>query len=103
MIFTIGHEKTYRDAISKNNGPIQKMGRRKPCKEYPNGYEGGCCFKTFKEAQAAIDTYYPRKGYIVWGMETGWENTSPSTEHAWNDLIQDADIVPLVKVSVRKF
>ena len=100
MIYTIGHEASYLKAIANNKGlPIQKLGRREPCEKFQAGFEGGCCFRDVKDAQIAIDIYCSGRGFIVWGLDTVWENTKPSNCHFWNDLIKDSDIIVLEKSS----
>lgn len=103
MIYTIGHEQVYLEAIADSpDGMIQKMGRRGPCKQFPDGYEGGYAFQSIEDAQRRIDLEYPTRDFVVFGMRANWEtDTEPNREDGWwHNLLNDAEIV---RLSVKHF
>lgn len=96
MIYTIGHKRNYLKAIDDSpDGKIIKIGKRQPCIDYPQGYEGGYAFRSIEDAKKRIDEAYSRSGFDVFGLMTTWENTEPSKDGWWNNLIDDAGIVSL--------
>lgn len=99
MIYTIGNEKNYMAAIAEN-GVIQKTGKGDlpDCPNYPGGY----AFKTAEDAQRRIDEAYPDRGFAVFGLDADWEaDTYRNPEGGWwNNLLIDADIVPLQQEKV---
>jgi hypothetical protein len=104
MIYTIGNEKNYREAIAKY-GAIQKLGRG-----IVDGkaYEGGYVFKTQENAERYIDEVGMRGVWIAWGVNAEWGvDTEPvvpaSVVTRWQEskahfLLRDADIVVLEAV-----
>lgn len=96
MIYTIGHKENYLKSIAAN-GSIQKLGRRNPGDDdrFPEGYEGGYAFQSTEDAQRRIDEAYPERGFEVFGLLTNWDNTEPSKNGWWNNLITDVEIVIL--------
>jgi hypothetical protein len=96
MIYTIGHEESYMQAIAKSEtGVIQKTGRLK-ADDYGGPYSGGYAFQTLEDAQRRIDEAYSEQGYIVFGLNADWEHdTEPAYDGWWHYLIHHSDIVIL--------
>lgn len=93
MIFTIGHQESYLEALKAKpvipGKRLLKIGRRK---DYPGGY----AFKTREDAQRRIDEEYAGKGFAIFGLEADWQtDTVPSETGWWHALINDAAIILL--------
>ncbi len=94
MIYTIGHEGTYLDALNGNEGKVFKTGRLPPTNEYPDGYEGGYAFHSVADAQRLIDEKYSTSGYAVFGLIADWEaDVEQAPDGWWYSLLKDAEIV----------
>jgi hypothetical protein len=92
MIYTVGSRKAYLREYVKN-GKVLKSGRKR-------GYAGGCAFRTREEARRHLDELEMQgyKDYDVFGLLADWDNdTRPSSEHWWHDLLRDAEVVVLEK------
>lgn len=96
MIYTIGHRDNYLKAIAKT-GTIWKLGKHEPGEDYPDGYPGGYAFQSIEDAQRRIDEAYPEHGFAIFGLSATWEDTEPSKDGWWNNLLTDAEIVVLEK------
>ena len=97
MIYTIGHEKNYLEAIEEY-GSVKKLGRDMERKSdaFPNGYPGGYAFKSVLAANRRIEEAYPDSGFAVFGVKADWEkDTVPSDAGWWHNLINTSEIVPL--------
>jgi hypothetical protein len=96
MIYTIGHKENYLKAISDSpTGTILKLGRCDANENFPQGYCGGYAFKTMEEAQKRIDEAHSNEGFIIFGLQSSWDNTVPSNIGWWNNLIDDSEIIVL--------
>ena len=94
MIYTIGHCINYRAAFKKY-GQLTKVGRRAVgSSDFPEGYSGGYAFRTYADAfQRIAEAGY--SGFEVFGLITDWENTAPSVDGWWHNLVEDAHIAIL--------
>lgn len=89
MIYTIGDEKSYREAFEKY-GNLRKTGKN-------DDYEGGYAFLTAEDAQRRIDEAYSDKGFAVWSLDADWEkDTYPSPSGWWHNLLHDRPILNIV-------
>ena len=98
MIYTIGYEQNYLKAIADSpDGTIQKTGKRAPCEQFPNGYEGGYAFQSIEDAQRRIGGEYPTSGFAVFGLKAKWETDTEPNQNGewWHNLLNDAEIVTL--------
>ena len=93
MIFTIGHKKSYLQAIAEN-GSIKKLGKCILTSGEP--YTGGYAFLTQADAQRRIDEAYPERGFAVFGLDADWDKDTIRTDGKWwHSLLRDAEIVVL--------
>jgi len=83
MIYTVGHKKTYLDAM-RQSGTILKMSKTAD-------YEGGWVFRTQQEAEKFIADGCFDKGYTVFGLRADWEKDTDGDLY----LLTDAEIVVL--------
>lgn len=108
MIYTIGNERNYLEAICQEGGPIEKMGKATMHEQRerwhqeawkPHDYPGGYAFKTAEDAQRRIDEAYPDRGFAVFGLLADWEqDTYPNPNGGWwHNLLVDVEIVLLEK------
>lgn len=107
MIYTIGHEKSYLEAIANSpNGVLHKMGKRPNGeqflnvydrdKQFPNGYPGGYAFRSIADAKRRIEEKYSTSNYAVFGIDANWEtDVEPSPRGWWHNLLCDAEIIVL--------
>jgi hypothetical protein len=92
MIYTVGSKKAYLREYLKN-GRVLKSGRKR-------GYAGSCAFQTRRDAERHLDELELQgyKEYAVFGLLADWDqDTRPSAEHWWHDLLRDAEVVVLEK------
>jgi hypothetical protein len=97
MIYTVGNKANYLKTISEA-GVIRKVGRREVGDPHlPNGYNGGCAFRTAEDAQRFIDEQEKSEVWGVFGLLANWgTDTVPNADGGWwHDLIHDAEIVLL--------
>lgn len=96
MIYTIGHNANYLQAIANSpEGKIYKTGKRDPGEQFPNGYEGGYAFQFMEDAQKRIDEAYPDRGFAIFGLLADWETETEPSESWWHYLLIDAEIIVL--------
>jgi len=94
MIFTIGNRKNYLQFIMDYGVP-EKLGKQPPNERFPDGYPGGYAFLTMADAERRIQEAGYRD-FAVFGLDADWqEDTEPSTDGWWHNLLVDADIVLL--------
>lgn len=94
MIYTIGNEKNYKEAIDLH-GWVHKTGKNED-------YEGGYAFRTYEDALCAIQELGQEGVWVVFGLLADWEkDTEPNTVHWWHNLLKDSIIVPLDKSTER--
>lgn len=94
LIYTIGYTKSYEKALAEDPN-VTKTGKRGPgvLKDYPEGYEGGSVWETYKEALK-----YCPEGYSVYGVLADWnKDTEPNPKGDGNErsLVVDSKIVKL--------
>lgn len=102
MIYTIGSKKSYDQAL-QGTEPVLKTGRREPCDEFPEGYEGGIVFPSRELAQAFIDNgcmdrRLPDRPGVTWevyGLLTSWDEGTYLTASGEPALLYDAPFVAL--------
>lgn len=92
MIYTIGYGKSYRQALI-DNGKVIKLGKRRCCKRFPEGYSGGYAFKSIKDAKKRIKEQYRGKGFVVFGLKAKWSDTKLAKDGWWNHLLKDSEVV----------
>ncbi len=81
MIYTIGYSANLQQAIAKD-GPVKQL----------DGY----AFKTLTDAFRMICEINHLDDFCIFGLDADWENdTTPSTDGWWHDLINDANIIVL--------
>lgn len=86
MIYTVGHEEGYDNALQKS-ATVYKQGRK------PN-YCGGVVWLTEKSARKAIERN-GWEGYAVYALEADWKEDTydPSKATAFRYLENDAEII----------
>lgn len=90
MIYTVGHEANYREAITQY-GTIQKLGK-------DQDYTGGVVFETIADAERYLRQVDHESDWCVWGVDADWQiDTEPSAVGWWHFLLVDKDIVDLRK------
>jgi hypothetical protein len=100
MIYTIGHKQSYLKAIANSpDGTILKSGKQVPCKMNLNEYEGGCAFRSIKDAQRRINEEYPTSDYVVFGLKADWGKDTEKNQNGgwWHNLLKDSEIVVLAE------
>lgn len=95
MIFTIGNESLYKDAMQRH-GELLKRGRDDGI-TIRDDYIGGYAFKTKQEAQKRIDEAYANEGFAVFGLDADWEEDTYENPDGywWRHLLRDAKIIGL--------
>lgn len=84
MVYTIGRTEAYEAELDA--GPVEKRGRSSA-----EGYPGGSVWRDFDDALRDCPP-----GYSVYGVDADWDNdTAPSRDGDWHDLLRDAPIVRL--------
>ena len=93
MIYTIGHDKNYREALSTTTGdgcsispkPVMKMGRDQAgIGTVPRDYPGGYAFRTFEDAQTRIDEMGEAyKDFAVFKLDADWEKDTEQAPNGW--------------------
>jgi hypothetical protein len=83
MIYTIGRTAAYEQNF-RELPVVEKLGRT------PD-YQGGSVWKTREDAQKECPS-----DYSVYGVEADWEqDTEPSKEGSWHDLLKTSKLVKL--------
>lgn len=90
MIFTIGHQKSYDEALEefgRLDTPLIKKGRS-------DSYPGGYAFRTADDAARRIAQAYAHRGFAVYEVNGDWErDTYPSPCEWWHHLKVDRPII----------
>ena len=90
MIYTIGNQESYDDALRQNGAQgikTLKMGRRD---DYPGGY----AFQTASDAARRIAEAYPGRGFAIYEVDADWDqDTYPSAAGWWRNLKTDRPII----------
>ena len=95
MIYTVGFREAY-DTLFE--GPNQTIKRGRQTVNGKMVYPGGMVFRTREDAQHYIDDN-ALGGYTVYGVRAEWgQDTMPSTEGPFHDLLKDAPMVQLIFV-----
>ena len=83
MIFTVGHTENYEQYFVEYID-VPKLGRT-------DGYPGGSVWESKEDAEKHCPN-----GFSVYGVMSDWDNdTEPSEEGNWNDLLVDAKLIKL--------
>lgn len=96
MIYTIGHEKSYKEAREVQGTVIKvgKIGKRHILLSTGEKYTGGYAFKTITDAQKRIEEEYLGQGYTAFGLKADWNmHTYPAPDGWWRYLLIDAEII----------
>lgn len=106
MCYTIGHEKSYDQALQE--GGNVKLGRYGPTPEEPEGYPGGIVFRTIQNAKEFImsggmDRWFPNRDKSVWavyGLLADWDHDTYETPDGYRALLRDATFIAPMPQSV---
>lgn len=88
------------DPLIKERPDMKKLGPQEPriIPGYPDGYPGGCAFKTIKQAELNIE-YKKIEGYGVYALEGSWEKDVYKHNVYGNSLNKDLLILERVSPS----
>ena len=100
--FTIGRTTSYDKYLAEDNP--QKLGLRAPCKEFPEGYEGGWIWRSLEEAQSFLrgpdfkiyTQWNPLEFSVYELLIESWATSAslrPSSEDGVHRLLFDARIL----------
>lgn len=98
MIYTIGDKEIY-DNLKL---PCKKLGKKDYLESCNGPYQGGSVFKTYQEAKNYLISYPSKYVYDVYGVEAEWNDTENNTNHPYNNLLVDSNIVFLDEEGNRK-
>jgi hypothetical protein len=90
MIYTVGREESYTRYFQEQDRPL-KAGRNSR-----DNYPGGSVWETEEEAREHCP-----EGYQVYGVLASWDqDTEPSKDGNWHDLLINAELIQLDTVQV---
>lgn len=86
LIYTIGNAKNYDKCFKE----------QKDMPGFPKKLHGGSVWQTYEEAKkhAELETNNQTK-FSVYGVLADWNETKPSTDGDWNELLIDATLIQL--------
>jgi hypothetical protein len=95
--FTIGHTRSYNQAMKEPSG-CWKLGRKEKCEEYPEGYEGGCTWLSWEEADRFRREHLHRfewnpNDFSVYSLDLSDEDISEEiSDNGYYYLLKDSKI-----------
>jgi hypothetical protein len=95
MIYTVGNKENYFKAIAVQ-GTIFKVGKTDDW--LGELYVGGCCFKTYEDAQIQADAWTKElnREFAVYGLDADWDTqTEQNEKESYHSLLIDAPIIVL--------
>ena len=109
LAYTIGRTSSYDKCLTDANPEERKkLGKRVPSERFPEGYDGGCVWRTSSEADNfrlnhlhTMDPSWEPDSFSVYELElpNGWNlDTNHNDKYQYSDLLVDSFILRKVIV-----
>lgn len=106
IAYTLGHEKSYDEALA-NEPSVTKIGKRPPTNDEPEGYSGGCLFRTASDAfNSPLKKEHPSYAVYAVSIESTFDESTEKATYKDNqgkDVVYDALLVDSVITHKVKF